>query len=177
MRYLLLVGAITDLRDLRAAFARAWVRSYRRGYGPADTRRGGVMSYARQLLETHPSPASIDREALIACIEACFDCAQSCTACADACLAEEDVEAVVRCIRRCQDCSDVCGVTGRVLSRQTEPEPGVVRALVEACAAACGACAEECEAHAGHHDHCAVCAQACRRCEEACKALLAVLAA
>jgi hypothetical protein len=33
-------------------------------------------------------------------------------------------------------------------------------------------CAEECERHAEHHDHCRVCAEACRRCEEACSALL-----
>ena len=33
--------------------------------------------------------------------------------------------------------------------------------------------AEECEKHAGMHEHCRICAEACRRCEQACDQLLA----
>jgi hypothetical protein len=87
------------------------------------------MTHAQQMVETHPGEATFDRQALIACIEACFDCAQSCTACADACLGEPDVENLRRCIRTCQDCSDMCAATGRVLSRQTEWEPSIARTL------------------------------------------------
>jgi hypothetical protein len=43
-----------------------------------------------------------------------------------------------------------------------------MRQLLEVCAAACRTCAEECERHAGHHEHCRICAEACRRCERAC---------
>lgn len=46
------------------------------------------MSYAQQMIQTHPNPA-IAADALATCIEACFDCAQVCTACADACLGEK----------------------------------------------------------------------------------------
>jgi hypothetical protein len=61
----------------------------------------------------------MDREALIACIDACSDCAQACTACADACLAEAQVQTLIRCIRLDLDCADICAATMRVLSRQT----------------------------------------------------------
>jgi hypothetical protein len=43
--------------------------------------------------------------------------------------------------------------------------------MLEACAEACRICAEECERHAGDHEHCRVCAEACRRCEQACEDL------
>ncbi len=135
------------------------------------------MTHAQQLLETHPRRSAVPSGALVECIEACFDCAQSCTACADACLGEDDVGMLIRCIRLCQDCSDLCATTGRILSRQTEFEPQLARAVVQACAEACRACGEECERHAGHHEHCRVCAEACRHCEEACQDALSALAA
>lgn len=37
------------------------------------------------------------------------------------------------------------------------------------CAAACNVCGEECQRHAGQHEHCRICAEACRRCEQACQ--------
>lgn len=129
--------------------------------------------HVQQMLDTHPQPSQLDRAALRECIEACFGCAQACTACADACLGEEQVSQLVRCIRLNLDCADICDTTGRVLSRQTEPEPGLLRAQLQACAEACRACGAECERHAGHHEHCRVCAESCRRCEEACNRLLA----
>lgn len=135
------------------------------------------MTHARDLLETHPRDVALDTGTLLACIEACFDCAQSCTSCADACLGEDDVGMVIRCIRTCQDCSDVCIATGRILTRQTEFEPRIARAALQACAEACRACGEECERHADHHEHCRVCADACRRCEAACEEALSALAA
>lgn len=130
------------------------------------------MTHAQAMLETHPQAADVDTAKLLACIDACYDCAQSCTACADACLGEKDVSMLVRCIRLCQDCADVCVTTGRVLTRQTAFDVGLARAVVDACAQACRTCADECERHAGHHEHCRVCAEACRRCERACAELL-----
>ena len=115
--------------------------------------------------------------ALVECIEACFDCAQTCTSCADASLAEEMVEHMRRCVTMCLNCSDVCATTGRIVTRQTEPEPAMVRAALGACAEACRVCAEECEHHATEMDmeHCRVCAEACRRCEEACNGALSTV--
>ena len=135
------------------------------------------MSHVEQMLRTHPTGTVAESGALVECIEACADCAQSCAACADACLAEDDVAALIRCVRLCLDCSDICTATERVVSRQTQFEPEVARAIVQACARVCRLCGDECQRHAGHHEHCRVCAEVCRRCEQACEALLSALAA
>jgi hypothetical protein len=55
-----------------------------------------------------------------------------------------------------------------VLSRSNQPDWNVVRMLVEACRAACEACAK----HAPHMQHCAVCADTCRVSAEACDRFL-----
>ena len=130
----------------------------------------------REILEAHPQPIGGDPAVLVRCIEACTECATTCTSCADADLAEPDLQEMVRCIRLCVDCADVCDATGRVVTRQTAWDVGVVRATVEACVAACRACREECERHAAHHEHCRICAGSCSRCEQACDDLLASLA-
>ena len=94
------------------------------------------MTHAEQVSETNPSQISVDTDALVECIEVCFDCAQACTACADACLGEQDVQMLARCIRLDLDCSNVCEATGKILSRQTAFEPEMARAALEACARA-----------------------------------------
>ena len=129
----------------------------------------------RDMLEAHPRPSTLDRDLLARCIEDCIDCAATCTSDADADLAEPDVQEELRCIRVCLDCADVCDGTGRILIRQTEPDLGVLRAAIEACIVTCQACAEECDKHAAHHEHCRTCAEVCRRCEQSCKDLLATI--
>jgi hypothetical protein len=136
-----------------------------------------TMTHAEQMLRTHPTGNVAESGALVECIEACSDCAQSCAACADADLGEDDVAKLIRCIRLCEDCSDICTATQRVVSRQTQFEPELARAIVQACARACRLCGDECERHADHHEHCRVCAEVCRRCEQACEDLLSALAA
>ena len=134
------------------------------------------MSVAADMLSTYPKDlGGIDREKLLACIQACVDCAQACTACADACLSEDMVAELTTCIRTNADCADICDTTGRVLSRHTGYDANLTRAVLQACAAACRACGDECASHADMHEHCRVCADACRRCERACTDLLATL--
>lgn len=134
------------------------------------------MSQTADMLNAYPADlGGIDREALAACIDACFACAQVCTACADACLSEDIVAELTKCIRTDLDCADLCETTGRVLSRHTGYDANLTRAVVQACAAACSACADECASHADMHDHCRICADACRQCEQACNQLLATL--
>jgi hypothetical protein len=140
----------------------------------ADDQEGDDVTI-REMLEKHPRPIDVDRDLLVRCIEDCFDCVAACTSCADACVAEPDVEDLRRCIRLCLDCADQCGATGRMVTRQTEPDLGVLRVAVQACAAACSASAAECERHAAHHEHCRVCAGVCRRCEQACNELAAAI--
>lgn len=135
-----------------------------------------MTRHVSSMLQTYPKDlGAIDRQRLAECIDACFECAQTCTACADACLAEDMVADLRQCIRLNLDCADLCVVTGRVLSRQTGTNAETVRALLEACRAACKGCGDECASHADMHEHCRVCAEACRRCEQACADLLATL--
>ena len=135
------------------------------------------MTHAREMLEAYTGRVALDAATLVECIEACFDCDQSCSADVDADLGEEDVSPMKRCITMCLNCSDVCAATGRILTRQTEFEPAMARAALEACAKACGLCGEECEHHATEMDmeHCRVCAEACRRCERACNEALSAI--
>ncbi|GAB3615471.1 four-helix bundle copper-binding protein [Okibacterium endophyticum] len=135
------------------------------------------MSVAREMLDTHPTDlGEIDRDLLVACIDACFECTQACTACADACLNERNVQDLTMCIRANQDCADVCIAAGTVLSRYGGYGADTTRGILEACRRACESCADECGQHTKMHEHCRVCADACRRCADACAALLGSLA-
>ena len=129
-----------------------------------------------QMLEAYPKDlGDIDKDKLAECIAACFECAQVCTACADACLSEDTVADLTKCIRTDLDCADTCLATGNALSRHTGYDANVTRALLEACATVCKACGDECEGHAGMHEHCRICAEVCRRCEKACNELVGSL--
>jgi uncharacterized protein DUF326 len=132
-----------------------------------------VAEVARHMLDTYPREFTTDRRLLVSCIEACCDCAEACTQCADDCLSEQSVQELVKCIRLNLDCADVCATTGRVVSRQTEYDANVTRAVLQACITTCRSCGDECELHAAHGmEHCKVCAEECRRCEQACRELL-----
>lgn len=134
------------------------------------------MTITTQMLDTYPKDLGhVDKAKLAACIDACLECGQACTACADSCLSEDMVADLTKCIRTNLDCSDICLTTANVLSRHTGYDANITRVVLEACRAACGSCATECEQHAEMHDHCRVCAEACRRCEDACAELLAAL--
>jgi hypothetical protein len=133
------------------------------------------MSYKMPMLITIPRTSNLDISVLVATIDALDDCARACIADADSDLNEQNLSELVKCIRLCLDCADVCTATVRVTSRQTEYDAGVTRPLLEACAAACKSCGDECERHARMHEHCRVCAEACRRCEQACRELLAAM--
>jgi hypothetical protein len=100
---------------------------------------------------------------------------KACTACADADLSERRVTELITCIRLCLDCADVCTATARVVSRRPAYDTGATRRLLKACVAMCRHCGDECERHAGMHEHCRVCAEACRRGEHACDELLGAM--
>jgi len=125
--------------------------------------------HAHEMISTHPHVRGSTNDALIHCIEECFDCAQICTSCADACLGEPMVQQLTQCIRLNMDCADVCNATGMVATRRTGSNEEVIRLMLEACMTACRLCGEECQRHASMHEHCRICADACRRCEQACQ--------
>jgi hypothetical protein len=132
------------------------------------------MSYARQMLDAYKRALTVDAELLAATIDALSDCAQACTADTDADLSESNLAEMVTCIRLCLDCTDICTAAIGVISRLAEYDASATRPLLEACAAICRSCGDECERHA-HMPHCRVCAEACRRCETACRELLDAL--
>jgi uncharacterized membrane protein len=132
------------------------------------------MSYARQLLDSYQGTLNVDVALLAAAIDAMSDCAQACSADNDADLSERDVTEMVRCIRLCMDCTDICAAAAAVISRPANYDPDVTRPLLQACAAICKSCGDECQRHA-HMPHCRICAEACRHCEQSCQELLAAL--
>ncbi len=125
---------------------------------------------ARQMLESHPDARAVPN--LVECIEACLQCAQCCTACADACLAEEDPSKLARCINTDLDCADLCVATANILTRRTEADAEIINAQLHACVVACRVCADECDKHAKHHEHCRICGECCRMCGELCRGLV-----
>jgi uncharacterized membrane protein len=133
------------------------------------------MSYAREMLATSPSPVAVDASVLAGVIDALSDCAQACVADTDADLGEHNVTEMVTCIRLCLNCADVCTAAAAVISRPAGYDADVTKPLLEACAAICKTCGDECERHAEMHAHCRVCGEACRRCEQACREMLRAL--
>ncbi|MFI0795199.1 MULTISPECIES: four-helix bundle copper-binding protein [Micromonospora] len=127
------------------------------------------------MLKAYPAEINLDRDRLALTIDALTSCAQACTACADACLGEDNVGMLAKCIRTDLDCADICAATARVISRHTGYDANITRSLLEACVTACRSCGDECERHAGIHEHCRICAEACRACEQACRDLLATI--
>lgn len=126
------------------------------------------MNQLETMLSSHPAPAHSDGDIAQACVEACYECAAICAACADACLAEETVAELVTCIRLNLDCADVCELTGRLFARPGPRDAPALGLQLDACAAMCRACGDECARHAEHMEHCRICADACSRCAEAC---------
>ena len=131
--------------------------------------------HAQQMTATHPQVRGPTNDAVIRCIEDCYDCAQTCTACADACLGEAMVQQMTQCIRTCLDCADVCLAMGALATRRTGSNAGLIARMLEVCEDACRSCARECERHAQSMPHCRICGEACRRCETACREAAASL--
>ena len=132
------------------------------------------MTDTISMLKSHPSPAA-HAEKLAACIDACRMCLVTCTSCADACLGGDMPKEMAECIRTDLDCADICAATIAVLTRQTKTDGSIVKAQVQAMAAACKACGDTCMSHADKHEHCKLCGETCRDCETACNDLLSSL--
>jgi hypothetical protein len=133
------------------------------------------MKSSEQMLQAEPL-ARAGGDALADLHRAAQECESACIVCADACLAEEEVASLRRCIRTDLDCADACWAAARILARRTEAVTEVLRGQVMGLEAASRVCAEECERHAGDHQHCRACAESCRRCERACLSALRAVA-
>lgn len=112
----------------------------------------------------------MSHEEFQSCIDACLQCATDCIHCENACLDEKNVNDLVRCIRLDRECADICLLTAKMLAGNTE----FSKEISMMCANICEACAEECQNHAQHMDHCRICAESCSKCAEECKAIARV---
>lgn len=135
------------------------------------------MDRVRRMFSKHPNPASDAGDEAFALVTAAAECAAVCITCADACLEEDDPSSLRKCIRGNLDCADICAVTGRLIARPASQDRKTLRAQLEACVAACRACAAECGEHADMHEHCRICAESCRACADACDRMMKALVA
>ena len=98
-------------------------------------------------------------------IDACNECFEACEQCAVKCLHEEDVKPLTKCVEICITCYHACAAASMIMSAESEYTKKLLGLVVEVCEA----CAEECEKHAGHMEHCRQCAEICHRCAEECR--------
>ncbi|MEJ7625228.1 MAG: four-helix bundle copper-binding protein [Ferruginibacter sp.] len=99
-------------------------------------------------------------------LEALNNCAAECNHCTSACLEEADVKMLAKCISLDIDCAAICTLTAGLIARGSAHG----RHLLKECAEVCNACADECDKHGMHMEHCRKCAEACRACAVACEA-------
>ena len=130
------------------------------------------MTRIQEMFATHPTQTQMDTQSVTRCLEACMECLETCNSCADACIAEQNVSMLKHCIRLNRDCADICEASARILSRQNETDWRLVHSIMETMSMACRLCAEECEQHAEHHEHCRLCAEVCRECEQVCDQMM-----
>lgn len=133
------------------------------------------MNALEPMLHAHPHPAA-DIATLANTLTLLARCEETCTACADACLGEDTPAKLRSCIRHNLDCAVICHATAAVLVRHHAGPGAVLHAQLHACIVACQECADACEAHAHHHNHCGICAQVCRECQARCNEALAAFA-
>lgn len=120
-----------------------------------------------KMIAAHPQVDDVTEELVLAARHAML-CSLFCTSCADACSAE--AMDMSQCVRVCMDCADICAATARLAVRRTGQNIDILRTMLEACIAACEACAAECSQH--DDPHCQLCATMCRECAEDCRTAL-----
>jgi hypothetical protein len=109
------------------------------------------------------------------CIQSLSECAEACTACEEACAqaSRESPDAgLASALRLARACAENCHMTADLLER-TGSDGVPSRVQLEACAAACGMFAAECERHASRVAQCHMCAEMCRLAEMLCEEILA----
>jgi len=97
------------------------------------------------------------------------ECILACNYCLDACLDEQQVNMMTECIRLDKQCVVLCSATLEVLHKNSR----FIKDMLELCAKACEACAEECSKH--QYKHCQDCAKACKACAQSCRDFLQAL--
>jgi hypothetical protein len=110
-------------------------------------------------------------EGLGTVLQVLTDLENNSTTCAMA-MAAHHTAAMTSATRAALDCADIAAAAQRILSRPTATDANVLRAILQATAAAAERCAAECGQHAGHHDHCRVHSQTAQRAAAVCRSEL-----
>jgi hypothetical protein len=130
------------------------------------------MTKGSDRVQTYPAElGTIDRDALMRCIEDLERCTKDCGACGDICASNAPDQYPGLCV----ELPEVCTTTKRVLTGEAGRYADVSRAMLEACAAMCRVTGDDCESYATEREHCRRCAAASRRCEQSCRELAASL--
>ncbi|QHM70771.1 four-helix bundle copper-binding protein [Mixta intestinalis] len=90
-------------------------------------------------------------------IKHCYRCAIACERCISAAQLSSEQEAMYDCLRLAAQCAALCRLTAQLVIDDRK----AAVALYPICAAACRACALECDKHA--QLSCSYCAQICRQ--------------
>lgn len=104
-------------------------------------------------------------------LQALTDLGRESATCATAMMARQTPD-MLRATRAALDCADIAAAAYRILSRPTDTDVGVLKAILEATATAAERCVAECGQHATHHDPCRVHSQTARRAADLCRSEL-----
>lgn len=133
------------------------------------------MFRRQDIMRNHPQTIGLNTRVLEQGVAACLDCATTLRSCADISLTRSDVASRRYLVRSLMDGADVCQVTARLLLRQTDPDPRLLRRQLEACLRACQVCDAESQRYALRPGPERLSSEACSACVESCKRLLLLL--
>ncbi|MCU1580848.1 MAG: hypothetical protein QOD27_497 [Microbacteriaceae bacterium] len=108
----------------------------------------------------------MDMKMMQDCMEACSAAEQASIMCADAASGDQ----MAKMASMCANTADLCNSMMRMMMRPMGFEMAAMKAMLDATAIMCRACAEECMTH-GDSDDAKMCAQVCQNCASACEAL------
>jgi hypothetical protein len=109
----------------------------------------------------------MDMKMMQDCMEACSAAEQASTMCADAASGDQ----MGKMGSMCASTADLCNSMMRMMMRPMGFDMGAMKAMLDATATMCRACAEQCMTHADMSDDAKMCAQVCQNCASACEAL------
>ncbi|HYQ69481.1 hypothetical protein [Actinophytocola sp.] len=131
------------------------------------------MTTAKDILQTVTVEPSFNVDQLSTVLQSLADLDRDSTACAVAMTAGGG--GVLSATRAALDAADTAATAGRVLARGEGADLTVVKAVLEAAAAAAERSAQECGAHAEHSEHCRIHSESAGRAAELLRSQLSSL--
>lgn len=133
------------------------------------------MLQRQAIIHNHPQAIGLNTRVLEQGVTACRDGAATLRSCADLSLTRADVASRRYLVRSLLDGDDVCQATARLVLRQTDPDPRLLRRQLEACLRACRVCDAELQKYARRPGPERLGSEACSTCVHHCEQLLRYL--